>query len=92
MINPNDIPVPCEGFAVRELGEEIIFITEDGNEMHTLDETGSFIWRNINGQRSFESLLDIICVEYAVERPKAEGELVRFIKELAAKKIVIIKT
>ncbi len=91
MINPDDILVPCKGFAVRELGDEIIFIAEEGDEMHTLDEIGSSIWRNIDGKCSVMSILDSICKEYSVERSIAERDLIRFIEELMQKKILIIR-
>ena len=91
MVTLDNIPVPCDGFAIRELGNEIIFIADAGDELHSLDETGTFIWRNIDGSNSLSIILESICDEYEVERSRAEKDLKKFIRKLKEKGLVVLR-
>jgi len=91
MVNLDMIPVPGDSFCVREIGEETIFLAESGDELHCLDEVGTFIWKAIDGQRSLADILDRVCDEYEVSREAAQRDLTRFIRELAEKGIVTLK-
>lgn len=91
MIKMDDIPVPCAGIASRELDDEVILIAEDSDELHTLSETGKFIWGKINGRNSILALLDSICSQFEVKRSQAQGDLIKFINNLKDKGIVLIK-
>ncbi|MDY6968455.1 MAG: PqqD family protein [Spirochaetota bacterium] len=90
-MNMDYIPIPCGGFAIRDLGDEIIFVAESGDEMHSLDETGMFIWKNINGRNSLLIILNKICDEYEVDKTVAENDLKNFINELHNKGILTLK-
>ncbi len=91
MISLDSVPIPCSGFTVREIGDEIIFIAEDGDELHTLDEVGCFIWKNIDGKNSLMTILNSICKEYDVEKSKAELDLKVFVLKLKDKGIIDFK-
>jgi len=84
----NDVPIPSDSFCVRELGEETIFLTEKGDQLHCLDAVGSFIWREMDGKQSLGDIVQAICAEYAVEQPTAEKDLLRFAAALAEKGII----
>jgi len=88
MAQLKSIPVPIEGIHVRELGETIIIINEKGDELHTLDETGSFIWKAIDGVSSMSDILEKLCSEYDVERSRAENDLRIFLTHLNEKKLI----
>ncbi len=90
MISLDSVPMPCSGFTVREIGDEIIFIAEDGDELHTLDEVGCFIWKNIDGNCSLMTILDRICNEYEVEKSRAVKDLEEFILKLNEKGLIDI--
>ncbi len=82
------IPVIVDGLCIRELGDTTIIITEKGNELHSLDEMGGFIWNSIDGSRSAMNILELICREYDVERSLAESDLVGFLASLKDKNLV----
>jgi hypothetical protein len=90
MIHTDTIPVPAKGLSVRELGDAIIIINENGDEIHTLDEVGSFIWQTIDGRCSFNDILAKLCGEYEVEKPTAEEDLRKFLELLKEKKLIRI--
>ena len=88
MIHTDTIPVPVKGLSVRELGDAIIIINENGDEMHSLDEVGSFIWQTIDGRCSFNDILARLCGEYEVKKPTAEEDLRKFLTLLMDKKLI----
>ena len=68
----------------------IRYINENGDEMHNLDEVGSFIWQTIDGTSSFKDILAKLCGEYEVEKPTAEEDLRKFLTLLNEKKLIQI--
>jgi len=90
MVSLETVPVAVDKYTVREIAEETIFMADEGDELHTLDEVGSFIWKAIDGNKSLLTILNEICDEYDVERTVAENDLMKFINELAEKGIVTI--
>jgi hypothetical protein len=82
------VPVPAEGLTVKRIGKETIILTESGEELHTLDETGTFVWSAIDGKRTLRQILDILCTEYDVNREKAQKDLLLFVEALGEKEIV----
>ena len=92
MLTLKDIPIKTKGFVIRELGDELIIISENGSEMHTVDEIGSFIWKNINGKNTIQSIVDRICNEYEVKKQIAQKDLMNFIKSLINKKLILLKS
>ncbi len=88
MINLDIIPIPDGSLHVREIGEEIIIMNEEGDVIHSLDETAAFIWQNINGKSTLKNILDNLCDEYDVSREIAKSDLIKFITELSEKGIL----
>lgn len=82
------VPKPADGLAVRRIGKETIILTESGEELHTLDETGSFVWFAIDGERTLAQILDMLCAEYEVSRAQARADLRVFIDVLREKEII----
>jgi hypothetical protein len=90
MISSGSIPVPVNGLCVRELGDTVIIITEGGDELHSLDETGGFIWRQIDGKSTVGDILGTMCQEYDVDRSRAEDDLNNFLSSLKEKNLITI--
>jgi hypothetical protein len=90
MFKMDVIPIHGDGLEVRELGDDIIIISEDGKVMHTLTDTGKFIWETIDGKKTVKSILEIISNEYDVKRDQAEPDLIKFIITLIDKKLISI--
>ena len=86
------IPVPSEGFCVRVLGDETIFLARTGDVIHSLDAVGSFIWQAMDGKRSLANIADLLCTEYEVPRGVAETDLQNFADELTEKQLVTLET
>lgn len=82
MTSLETVLVPAESYCVREIGEETIFLSNSGDQIHVLDEVGTFVWKEIDGRRPLGEILDRICAEYDVSRETAERDLLRFVEEL----------
>ena len=85
----NTVPVPAEGLTVQKVGSETIILTSAGEQLHTLDETGSFLWSKMDGSNNLGVLLDMLCTEYNVPRYTAQRDLAIFIRELEEKGLVL---
>jgi len=88
MENLGAVPVPAEGLTVRQIGKETIILTEAGQELHTLDETGTFVWSAIDGKKSLSQILDLICVECEVTHERARDDMFVFVEALKGKGII----
>ena len=88
MKNLGEVPVQAEGLTTRQIGKETIILTEAGEELHTLDETGTFAWKAIDGEKNLSQILDMICVEYEVAHDRAKDDLVVFVEALKGKGII----
>jgi hypothetical protein len=84
------IPTPTEEYCVRELADEMVFLSLKGDRVHVLQGVGTFIWRSIDGQRSGRELLELILAEFEVAPAVAEAELLEFLTELSDKGLVAL--
>ena len=82
------IPRVNSDFTVRDVGEEMIFISSKGDMLHTLDSVGAFLWRSIDGKRSVKDILALLLESYDVVVATAEQDILRFFDELEQKNIV----
>ena len=82
------IPRQNPDFTVRDVGEEMIFISSQGDMLHTLDSVGAFLWRSIDGKRSVKDILALLLESYDVVVATAEQDILRFFDELEQKNIV----
>jgi hypothetical protein len=87
----NAIAVPVASFTVRQIDEETILLNDDGDTIHILDEIGTFIWRQVDGRKSIEEILELLIGEYEVSRETARTDLVDFLNELEQKRIITLE-
>ncbi len=71
----------------RKTGNEYVLVPIANNiaDMHsvfTLNETGAFIWEQINGERSVEEIIDLLTVVYDIDNEKASSDVFAFIDDM----------
>jgi len=76
-------------FATRKVNEELVLVPLKGSvaemeEMFTLNELGSFIWEQLHGQTTEETLVDAIVSEFDIDRETAATDLSAFLEDLSA--------
>ncbi len=91
MIDLKTVPTKSDAYTVRQLGEETIFLSPAGDEIHSLDPIGTFIFEQMDGQLDLAMVLDCLCDEYDVEREQARRDLLEFVRELVERKLLIVE-
>jgi len=88
--------VPCHSPSVvtRKTGNEYVLVPianniADMDSVYTLNETGAFIWDQIDGKKNFEKIILLLIREFDVDEPKARTDLIEFIDKM--KKFLIIE-
>jgi hypothetical protein len=67
----------------RQLDDEWVVFDPVGKRMHVLNETASLIWRQLDGQKSLEQVVDVLC--QACEPPASPERVARDVDELTRK-------
>lgn len=74
---------------VRPVGSGLIIVSPAGNETHSIEDIGAFIWNRIDGSKALGDILDDILSEYQVAETTAEQDLQAFISQLMEAKLVL---
>jgi hypothetical protein len=75
--------------AWREIDEETVIISPGESVMHELNDTGSFVWRNIDGRRNAEDLAALLVEQYEVARDIALADTIALLEELSTRKLLL---
>ena len=72
----------------RKTGNEYVLVPitnniADMNSVFTLNETGAFIWEQINGIRNVGEIIDIVRSEYDIDKTTAEADVFSFIENMS---------
>jgi len=57
--------------------------------MHELNDTGSFVWRSIDGRRNAEELAALLVEQYEVTQQVALVDTLALLEELSSRKLLI---
>lgn len=80
-------------FALREIAGNYIVVPFGKNSvsfkaMITLNETGAFLWRQIEEERTEQELLTALLEEYDIDSETAKGDIASFIEKLKSANII----
>lgn len=72
----------------RKTGNEYVLVPitnniADMNSVYTLNETGAFIWEQINGKRSVEEIISALITEYDIDEKTASEDIFSFIENMS---------
>jgi hypothetical protein len=78
----------------RKTGNEYVLVPitnniADMNSVYTLNETGAFIWEQIDGKRSVAEIITELTKEYEIDQQNAESDVFAFIDNMS--KYLIIR-
>lgn len=82
------IPLPNPAFNARAVDDEMVFLSPAGDEIHSLDAVGAFIWRQFDGRHTLADVLGALLEEYDVAEAEARADLEAFADELAARGLI----
>ncbi len=66
------------------IGGDYIILDRDGEQVHQLNETASFIWTLIDGERRVDEIVDALCEAYDVPRERAHRDVNDVIESFVA--------
>lgn len=71
----------------RKTGNEYILVPVTNNiadmtSVYTLNETGAFIWDQIDGKRDVEEIINALTTEYEIDFKTAEEDVFAFIENM----------
>ena len=77
-----------ESIVTRKTGSEYVLVPitnniADMNSVYTLNETGAFIWEQIDGNRSVEEIINVLTDEYDIDFENAEGDVFSFVENMS---------
>jgi methyltransferase-like protein len=93
MTGLKSIPSHSTAIVTRKTGNEYVLVPvtnniADMNSVFTLNETGAFIWEQIDGKRSVEEIIRVLSTNYDIDSGTAEIDVFTFIENM--KKYLII--
>jgi len=76
------------GFVTREVGNELVLVPLTGNvsqmnELFTMNETGRFIWENINENTTVEELAERMVETFEVSPEIATKDITGFLEKMS---------
>jgi len=75
--------------AWREIDHETVIISPNDSVMHELNDTGSFVWKNIDGKKSAAELARLLFECYDVTLDVALADTQALLDEMATRKLVM---
>ena len=75
--------------AWREIDDETIIISPNDSVMHELNDTGSFLWKNIDGKKSAAELAELLVENYEVTPDIALSDTQALLEEMSSRKLVV---
>ncbi len=75
--------------AWREIDDETIIISPNDSVMHELNDTGRFLWKNIDGRKSAAELAQLLVENYEVTPEIALSDTQALLEEMSSRKLVV---
>jgi Coenzyme PQQ synthesis protein D (PqqD) len=75
--------------AWREIDDETVIISPNDSVMHELNDTGSFLWKNIDGKKSAAELAELLVQNYEVAPDVALSDTQSLLEEMSSRKLVL---
>ena len=94
MIDLKSVPGHSPSIVTRKTGNEYVLVPvanniADMNSVYTLNETGAFIWEQIDGKNNINNIIDKLTAEFDIDHETAERDVLSFMDDM--KKYLIIQ-
>jgi Coenzyme PQQ synthesis protein D (PqqD) len=73
---------------VRAFGDELVLLDFSRGEYFGLDETGAFVWRELESGRSLGEIADALVERYDVARDAAYSDIVALVTHMQSQALV----
>jgi methyltransferase-like protein len=88
MVNLKSVVSQSTSIVTRKTGNEYVLVPitnniADMNSVYTLNETGAFIWEQIDGERTLGAIIEAMTDEYDIDHLTAESDVFSFIDNMS---------
>ena len=80
--------VPKRMLQWSEVGSEVVILDQSARELLRLNPVAGFIWKQLDGQRNVAEIAEALWRHFAIEKPTAERDVAKFLRELMELEIV----
>lgn len=85
-------PAKTERTPWREIDGRAVIIQTKAGEVHELNATATFLWRQTDGSRTVAELAEALRAEFEIDEATALADVNAFLGELAAKGLLRVQT
>jgi methyltransferase-like protein len=87
MINLKSVPSHSHLIITRKTGNEYVLVPVTNNiadmdSVYTLNETGAFIWEQIDGKKSILEIINELLREFETDKLTAKKDVISFLEEM----------
>jgi hypothetical protein len=75
--------------AWREIDDATVIISPNDSVMHELNDTGSFLWKNVDGYKSALDLAALLAENYEVALDIALTDTQSLLEEMSSRKLLV---
>ena len=83
--------MPNPACPARAVGDGYVIMAPAGDNTHSLDGLGGFIWKRLDGERDLAAILADVVAEFDVAADVAQADLLEFAEALLAAGIAVVK-
>lgn len=87
----NSVVVAAKGQVSCKLDQEAAILSLTSGVYYSLDSVGARIWELAQTSRTVSDIRDVLLVEYEVDPPRCEGDLIAFLLKLATEGLIEIR-
>ena len=80
-----------EELVASEIDGETVMMSIENGKYYGLDNIGSFIWEQIESPVSVSDLMDMILLDYDIDRETCERDVMAFLKKLYDDDIILVQ-
>jgi coenzyme PQQ synthesis protein D (PqqD) len=78
-----------EGILAREVVDDMLLLDTESGEIHQLNETASFIWRNCEEALSIEGLAAVLASAFDVSHDVATRDVAEALRRMRALNLLV---
>ena len=87
MVDLKSTPAKSSSVVAKQMGKEYVLVPiadniADMNSLFILNETGMFIWEQIDGKQTIEKIISLAAEHYDIDIPTAKNDVVNFIERI----------
>jgi methyltransferase-like protein len=88
MVELKSVPSRSTTVVTRKTGSEYVLVPvtdniADMDSVYTLNETGAFIWEQMDGKRNIEDIIDLLTDEFDIDIESARTDVLDFVNKMS---------